>query len=248
MKDDLKKLLISEHEMYAVNGLGETVDALREYRGSLGRSVDNALRFLALLGGLGLAAIGAIALSIAYYYEHRIPPIGTLPGVLALLGSGALLLTLRVDFEGRFILGKYGAEAHGRYRNYLWPEPLQERLFGEVQRFNKLVRAIHVSDAIDAAGVPGSKIQDRESVLRSMATARTDLIRALKLERIMRENADISNTEFQLFEIDLTHLAAMQVEDAATQQGKLMNEAFQIARTVQMEVRKLQTHDRQETR
>jgi hypothetical protein len=32
MKEDLKKLLISEQEMYAVNGLGDVLDALRDYR------------------------------------------------------------------------------------------------------------------------------------------------------------------------------------------------------------------------
>src|SRR5205823_2356589 len=147
------------------------------------------------------------------------------------------------DVNGRFILKRYGSEAHARYLNYVNPEPMQLKLYQEVERFNKLIRAIHVADEIEAVGVNGAKMEDRATVLKGMAIARNDLIRALKLERIMRENADVANGEFQIFNVDLTHLAAMQVEDAATQQGKLLNEAFQIARTVQDEVRKLQEKD-----
>ena len=61
----------------------------------------------------------------------------------------------------------------------------------------------------------------------------------------MRENADVASPDFQLFNVDLTQIAAMQVEDAASQHGRLMNEAFDNAQAVQVEVRKLQVQDKQ---
>ncbi len=246
MKDDLRKLLVSESEMYSTNGFAPVVDALHEYRNSLSRNIDNCLKFIALAGVVGLTAASAIAFSvISASYPGGMSSLGVMPGVVALGCAVALLCARVIDFEGRFILGKYGKEAHERYLQYSSPAQMQKRLYEEVTRFNRLVRAIHVSDEIDAAGVPGARIQDRDALLKSMAVARTDLMRALKLERIMREHADVSSVEFQLFNVELTQAAAMEVEDAATQQSKLMNEAFQIARSVQIEVHKLQTQDRQ---
>ena len=244
MREDLRRLLISESEMYSANGLGHAMDAIREYQRSMARNIDNCLKFLAIAGAVGMAGVAAVSLAIAARGEG-LATLGAVPGVMALACGLALMCTRGIDFEGRFVLHKFGKETFDRYNQYLKPLPMQKRLFEEVERYNKLVRAIHVSDEIDAAGVEGAKIHDRVTLLKSMAIARTDLMRALKIERVMRENADVASPDFQLFNVDLTQIAAMQVEDAASQHGRLMNEAFDIAQAVQVEVRKLQVQDKQ---
>jgi hypothetical protein len=244
VKEDLRRLLVSETEMYSANGLGHALDAIREYKRSMSRNIDNCLKFLAIVGAVGMAGVAAVTLAIAAANTGLVS-LAAVPGVMALACGLALLLTRGIDFEGRFVMHKFGKETYERYAQYLKPLPMQKRLFEEVERFNKLVRAIHVSDEIDAAGVEGAKIHDRETLLKSMAIARTDLLRALKIERVMRENADVASPDFQLFNVDLTQIAAMQIEDAASQHGRLMNEAFEIAQSVQVEVRKLQVQDKQ---
>jgi len=243
--------MISETEMFNANGLGHVVEALRDYGFSMTRNIDNCLKFLALAAAVGMIGLTAVSLTVAAAASIGMFHIATFAGLVA-LGSGvlstgcciALFRARGTDFEGRYIRTKFGKAAFDRYTQYRKPIAMQKRLYEEVERFNKLVRALNVSDEIDAAGVQGAKIQDRETLLKSMAIARGDLIRALKIERVMRENADVSGIEFQAFNVDLTQIAAMQIQDAASQHGKLLNEAFQIAQTVQVEVRKLQEQDR----
>ena len=84
-------------------------------------------------------------------------------------------------------------------------------------------------------------IKERESVLAALNLTKADLVRALKTERILRENKSfiLSNTE--LFVNNLATLTAMQVNEQATEHGRLLNEALQIALDVQHEMKRLQT-------
>jgi len=63
----------------------------------------------------------------------------------------------------------------------------------------------------------------------------------LRTERILRENKNfiLSNTE--LFNNNLATLTAMQVTEQATEHGRLLNEALQIALDVQYEMKTLQS-------
>lgn len=64
--------------------------------------------------------------------------------------------------------------------------------------------------------------------------------RALKTERILRENKDIINMRPELFENNLIALRTLQVSEQATESGQLLNEALQVAVGVQEEMKKLQ--------
>lgn len=114
-------------------------------------------------------------------------------------------------------------------------------LLNDVERYNSVIRAIDINDQIEEAGNPEVLIKERENVLAALKLTKADLVRALKTERILRENKSfiLSNTE--LFVNNLATLTAMQVNEQATEHGRLLNEALQIALDVQHEMKRLQT-------
>ncbi|MEA5623522.1 hypothetical protein [Nostoc sp. UHCC 0251] len=114
-------------------------------------------------------------------------------------------------------------------------------LLNDVERYNTVIRAIDINDQIEEAGNPEVLIKERASVIEALKLTKSDLVRALKTERILRENKNfiLSNTE--LFVNNLATLTAMQVNEQATEHGRLLNEALQIALDVQYEMKRLQT-------
>ncbi|MHC5595314.1 MAG: hypothetical protein ACYTXC_05000 [Nostoc sp.] len=114
-------------------------------------------------------------------------------------------------------------------------------LLNEVDRYNTVIRVIDINDQIEEAGNPEVVIKERDGVIEALKLTKSDLVRALKTERILRENKSfiLSNTE--LFVNNLATLTAMQVTEQATEHGRLLNEALQIALDVQHEMKRLQT-------
>jgi hypothetical protein len=113
-------------------------------------------------------------------------------------------------------------------------------LVEDVQRFNSIIKAIDINDQIEAVGNRGVCLTNREQVIHALRLAREDIIRALKTERILRENESFIKLNSELFDNNLTALTALQVSDQASEQGRLLNEALQIVVDVQEEMRKLQ--------
>ena len=114
-------------------------------------------------------------------------------------------------------------------------------LLNDVNRYNAVIKAIDINDQIEEAGNREVEIKERASVIAALKLTRADLVRALKTEKILRENKNfiLSNTE--LFVNNLATLTAMQVSEQASEHGRLLNEALQIALDVQYEMKKLQT-------
>ena len=119
-----------------------------------------------------------------------------------------------------------------KYRNLV-------RLFEEVKRFNSVIKAIEINDQIEAVGNPGVRLRNREQVIHALKLAREDIIRALKTERILRENESFIKLNADLLDNNLTALTELQVSDQASEHGRLLNEALQIVVDVQQEMRKL---------
>ncbi len=114
-------------------------------------------------------------------------------------------------------------------------------LLNEVERYNSVIKAIDINDQIEEVGNLGVSIQEREKVLLALELTRNDLIRALKTERILRENKSFMITNADLFTNNLAALASMQITEEATEHGKLLNEALQISLDVQQEMKNLQS-------
>jgi hypothetical protein len=114
-------------------------------------------------------------------------------------------------------------------------------LLNDVERYNSVIKAIDINDQIEDVGNLGVAIQEREKVLVALELTRNDLIRALKTERILRENKSFIITNADLFTNNLATLASMQVTEEATEHGRLLNEALQISLDVQREMKNLQS-------
>jgi len=123
--------------------------------------------------------------------------------------------------------------------NHAITQPLRN-LLEDVKQFNLVVKAININDQLEDAGNLSVAIQDRERVLEALWLTREDLVRALKTERILRDNKEfITNNSF-LFDNNISALTALQVSDQASEHGQLLNEALQIAISTQAEMRRLQ--------
>jgi len=116
-------------------------------------------------------------------------------------------------------------------------------LFDDVDRYNGIIKAIEINDQIEDAGNSGVKIGGRSKVIQALQLIRDDLVRALKTERIFRENKKFVATNSELFTTNLISLNALQISDRASEQGRLLNEALQVALGVQAEMKKLQNPD-----
>ncbi|MEG5061549.1 hypothetical protein QUB60_27375 [Microcoleus sp. A2-C5] len=113
-------------------------------------------------------------------------------------------------------------------------------LFDDVDRYNGIIKAIEINDRIEDAGNAEVKIGDRAKVIQALQLIRDDLVRALKTERILREHKKFVATNSELFANNLRTLNALKISDRASKQGRLLNEALQLAIRVQAEMKKLQ--------
>ncbi|MEM1391834.1 MAG: hypothetical protein AAF757_06380 [Cyanobacteria bacterium P01_D01_bin.116] len=114
-------------------------------------------------------------------------------------------------------------------------------LLHEVDRFNAVVKAIDINDKIEAAGNTEVGIKERRRVLEALQYTKSDLVRALKTERILRENKQFIVNNSELLANNLAMLTQMQVTEQASEHGRLLNEALEIAMDVQQEMRRLQS-------
>lgn len=112
-------------------------------------------------------------------------------------------------------------------------------LLNDVKRYNNVINAININDQIEAAGNLEVGIKQRKKVIEALNLTKLDLVRALKTERILRENKNFILSNSELFANNLATLTSMQVTEQATEHGRLLNEALQIALDVQYEMSRL---------
>jgi hypothetical protein len=113
-------------------------------------------------------------------------------------------------------------------------------LLDEVERYHTVIKAIHINDQLQAAGTTKMSVCDRQNIIEALTLTKEDLIRALRAERILRENQSFLVGNPELLATNLKILQTLQVNDQASEYGRLLNEALQIAAGVQEEMKKLQ--------
>nr|WP_202895755.1 hypothetical protein [Iningainema tapete] len=84
-------------------------------------------------------------------------------------------------------------------------------------------------------------MSDRDKVITALQLVREDLVRALKIERIVRDNKRLLSNNQELFANNLTNLQTLQVS-SQTEYAQLLNQSLQIALDVQAQIKKLQSH------
>jgi hypothetical protein len=112
-------------------------------------------------------------------------------------------------------------------------------LLDEVDRYNAVIKAIHINDQLEAAGTT-KILSERHKVIEALTLVKEDLVTALRAEKILRENRTFLISNPELLATNLRTVQTLQVNDRASEYGRLLNEALQIATGVQEEMAKLQ--------
>ncbi len=61
-------------------------------------------------------------------------------------------------------------------------------LLDEVERYNAVIKAIHINDQLEAVGTREMSLSDRQKVIEALTLTKEDLVRALRAEGVLREN------------------------------------------------------------
>lgn len=124
---------------------------------------------------------------------------------------------------------------------FLWPRfKSVRRLVREVDRYSAVIKAVDINDQLEEAGNKGIGLSQRDKVIQALGEMKADLVRALRTERILRENKNFITNHPQLFTSNLTALTALQLSDQANEYGRVLDQALQVAVGVQEEMRRLQ--------
>ena len=113
-------------------------------------------------------------------------------------------------------------------------------LLDEVERYHTVIKTIHINDQLQAAGTTKMSVCDRQNVIEALTLTKEDLVRALRAERILRENRSFLVGNPELLATNWQTLQTLQVNNQASEYGRLLSEALQIAAGVQEEMKKLQ--------
>jgi hypothetical protein len=153
--------------------------------------------------------------------------------ILPTIGSSILLgIILLTSVPIAVIVGRWF------WRRFTCPRTLTI-LLDEVDKYHAVIKAIDIHDQLVTSGNTQSSIADREKVVAALQLIREDFVRALKTERILRDNKKLFTHNQELLANNLTNLQALQVSNQAGEYAQLLNQSLQIALDVQTEIRKL---------
>lgn len=111
-------------------------------------------------------------------------------------------------------------------------------LLDKVDQYHAVVKAIDIHDENSTSGNTESSITDREKVVAALQLIREDLVRALKTERILRDNKKLLTHNQELLVNNLTNLQALQVRSLSGEYAQFLNQSLQIAFDLQAEIKK----------
>jgi hypothetical protein len=175
---------------------------------------------LAEVGEVVVAAVIA-ALAALAWFGLRVADAGT----PALAGAAGIAIALAgATFYGTRLL----RERKRRSAGY----DVLTRLEEAIARFNALVHAVDVKERLARArGAPEGGT--REGVLAALATTRENLLRAVRVQRVLRENRHVVAGAQHLRVDDLVPLEALRIEAEADAYSELVGETVELAAEVQ---------------
>ncbi len=201
----------------------------------------------ALIGGFFIGPIlGIVIFHLVYsglyaYYRETLSAATYAISCSVAVAIGSVVIGIIGFFWGR----TKGAEKSFRQalKNYDTREHEREslkHLFPEIQKYNNIVRAIDIKDQLEAVGNKSIDTSDRQEVVKALKLTREDLVRALKTEKILRNNRDFINQNPAMIANNLTAVRAIQISDRASEWSDLLNQALEVAVEVQGEMQRLQ--------
>ena len=172
-----------------------------------------------------LNAIGSIPFEFKHYVYDEVL------WLLALLGGGVTYAWATCEvlfFNKRRIIKELKKSMPTRLGIFL----------DEVDKYNSIVQElINQIEAIDRLAAIGHPVtfDNREEIIASFQQMRSDLVRALQTERILREH----NIRPEEFSLEFVPIKSLEFHGEVQQIAKLVNDAAEIGLTVQEEMRKL---------
>jgi hypothetical protein len=216
VQTDLLGLEISKGELRRLTGF----DPDDVFRPSIIK--DKEKRWGFLLNEM-LVALALTPIIVGFLYAFIIlPTIGS----SILIGISLLTIVPIAVLFGRWL-----------WRRKTCPQALTI-LLDEADKYHGIIQAIDINDQLATSGNE-STINDRDNVIAALQLIREDLVRAMKTERILRDNKKLLTNNQELFVNNLANLQALQVSSQASEYAQLLNESLQIAVEVQTEIRKL---------
>ncbi len=211
MRPDLEGLAITKKDLKRLTGV--CVDEMKFY----------SYKYIIIFSVIVVFALMIISLIIAFQID-------------IIIFAGWLLIVV-----GLFNQINYYGIPRNILKVLFWQKPSEHLLniLQEVERYNAIIKAIDIKDMLEEAGNPAIGLSKREQVIEALEITRSDLVRGLKTERILRENKSFIEGHPEMFAKNLIALTALQVSNQASEQGQILDEALQIAVSVQREMRKL---------
>ncbi|MEA5554702.1 hypothetical protein VB713_27630 [Anabaena cylindrica UHCC 0172] len=218
MQPDLVGLEISKGELRRLTGF-DTEDV---FRPSIMADKEKRMGFFF---NEGLVALALTPIIVGFIYAFII-----LPTVRSSTKLGVILLII---VPVGVVVGR------SLWRKKTCPHALTI-LLDEVDKYHTVVQAIDINDQLATSGNSQSNINDREQVISALQLIREDLVRALKSERILRDNKKLFANNQDLLINNLANLQTLEVSNQAGEYARLLNQSLQIALEVEAELRKLQ--------
>lgn len=112
----------------------------------------------------------------------------------------------------------------------------------EVEKFNRLVRAADVNEQLGKATGKADESVDRSQMIETLSHLRSDIEKALKVERVLRENQDVVTAQVDEIEGATVGNYAQLMADQAIEYRQVLDEALKLGDRVRIELKTL--HDR----
>ncbi|KAB8314094.1 hypothetical protein SD81_039495 [Tolypothrix campylonemoides VB511288] len=218
MQPDLLTLEMTKGELRRLIGL----DPNNVFRPSIMKNRDKRLSFF--MNEMVVAvALTPIIVGLIYGFI-----------ILPTIGSSILLgIILLISVPLAVIVGRWF------WRRFTCPKTLIT-LLDKVDQYHAVIKAIDIHDQLPTSENTDS-ITDREKVVAALQLIREDLVRALKTERILRDNKELLTNNEQLLVNNLTKLQSLQLSPVSGEYAQLLNQSLQIALDVQAQIRKIQS-------
>ena len=114
------------------------------------------------------------------------------------------------------------------------------KLWNEVDNYNKIIRSIDVKDQISNI-LEKETESGREEILQSMEKIHDNLIKAIKIDKIIRENEDVISIERESLELTFAELKYTEMKDQASKYSDLVDEILDLGKTLNSEFEELQS-------
>ncbi|HIK51798.1 MAG TPA: hypothetical protein IGS17_12880 [Oscillatoriales cyanobacterium M59_W2019_021] len=149
------------------------------------------------------------------------------------------LTTLLVKSSIETIVKRQKSKVFKEVFQWFFVRKTMRTIFDKIYNYNKLIKAIDINDRLEDAGNTSLRLSDREKVIEVLQCTRNDMIRALKTERILRENKKFIDSNPHIFATNLTALPHLQVSEQASEYGRILDETLKVAVDIQSELKKL---------